>query len=83
MFTVETKVARRRLVRYSPQNPRGSGYCEEEVDEQRLLKVVKFRGYTVMKLCVDTEVIPSHVVIAAGALGYDSSGWKSKFAKYM
>lgn len=83
MFTIETKVVRRRCVRYSPANPRGSGYCEEEWDEHRLMKVVKFRGRVIMKMCVDSEVIPSHVVIAVGALGYDGSGWKSKFAKYI
>jgi hypothetical protein len=83
MFTIETKVVRRRRTRYSEQNPRGSGYCEEEWDENLLIKLIKFRGRTFMRMCVDYEVIPAHVVISHGALGYDGSGWQSKFTKYM
>ena len=83
MFTIENKVVRRRQMRYSRQNPRGSGYCEEEWDEQHLMKVIRFRGRIIIRLSVDKEVIPSHVVIAMGSLGYDSTEWKSKFAKYM
>jgi hypothetical protein len=83
MFTITNKVVRRRMELHSTRFPRGSGYCEDQWDEQVLMKIVKFRGRTILKISVDSEVIPGHVVISMGAFGSDSSGWKSKFSKYM
>lgn len=43
------------------------------------LQVKRWRGWET----VDTEEVPSHVLISVGALGYDDSGWQSKFIEHI
>lgn len=71
---------------YSPQNYKGSGYCEEQQMVQQLVRRTWHRFlfwiYSSDKV-IDEEIVPSHVWIGLGALGYDSSHWRSKFAEYI
>jgi hypothetical protein len=50
---------------------------------QYLVKIFKFIGIPFFYLTLDSEFVPNHVWIGIGALGFDSSNWKSKFKEYI
>jgi hypothetical protein len=68
---------------YSERCPKSSGYCEDQYRKQQLIRLRKHRllGFITFtnETILDEEVVPSHVWISLGALGFDSSDWKSKF----
>ena len=77
IFTVETKVERRNWIRRGRES---YGYCEDQGSYQMLVKRWKLLEVTVWKRVLDTEEIPGHVLVEAGALG--GAAWKSKFSQY-
>jgi len=74
------------LTEYSRRNPYNSGYCEDQKLIQRLIETTT---YTIFIFSIsfdkilDTEVVPAYVWMSMGALGFDSSEWKSKFCEYI
>ena len=83
LFSTEKKVIGFHETYYDKNNPKGSGYCAKQRRVQKLIKSYKFLNFTYFKNVLDEEEVPSHVWIALGSLGYDSSGWKSKFKEYI
>lgn len=81
MITTTIKVERRSRTRYSRRFPRGSGYCEEQGEEQALVKRWKWRGITIWRRVLDREAVPNWASIQMGALGFTT--WRSKFAEYI
>jgi hypothetical protein len=79
--TTTITVERRVFTHYSRQNPRGSGYCEDQYQRQFLVKRWKLGRLTIWKATLDSEDVPAHAWIDAGALGFTS--WRSKFAAYI
>jgi len=74
------------VTQFSHKNYKGSGYCEDQKLEQRLIRRTphKFLWWTFWsEEVLDTEIVPSYVWIGLGALGFDSSGWKSKFKEFI
>ena len=73
--------------RYSDKNHPGSGYCEDQFLVQQLVRQRTHRllGFIPLKteLILEEEIVPPHVWIGIGALGYDSSEWKSAFKEYI
>jgi hypothetical protein len=71
---------------YSHKNYPGSGYCEDQQRVQQLVRRTWHRflwwTYSTDEV-IDEEIVPSHVWIGLGALGFDSSNWRSKFAQYI
>ena len=71
---------------YSPRNWKGSGYCDEQQRIQQLVRRTwhRFLFWTFKHdEVIDEEIVPPHVWIGLGALGFDSSNWRSKFAEYI
>jgi len=75
MITTETTVQRVFWTRWGRE---GYGYCKDQGQYYSKIKRWKWRGVTIWKREIDREEIPSHVWISWGALGFDSSGWKSR-----
>lgn len=57
----------------------GSGYCKEQNKFNRKIKRLKIFGITVVKYVMEYELVPSHVWLSTATLGYDESGWTSKW----
>lgn len=60
----------------------GSGYCEEQERYNRMIRTIKFFGKKVFKYVMEYEHIPSNVWISIATVGYDTSGWKSKWRNH-
>lgn len=60
-------------------------YSTEEFIQQLIRRTPKkFLWWTyIHEEILDAEIVPNHVWIAKGALGYDPSNWRSKFAEYI
>lgn len=84
MITTDMTVIRRRGTvygDYSRGTYRGSGYCEEQIDRQYLIKEWRLFGIKVFKRTLDTEDVPVHAIAQVACFG--STDWKSKFAEYI
>ena len=73
--------------RYSDRNNPSSGYCEDQMLVQQLVRQRTYRlfGFIPFKteLVLEEEIVPSHVWIGIGAFGFDSSEWRSQFKDYI
>lgn len=60
-------------------------YSYEEYVQQLIKRTQKrFLFWTYFDdVVLDEEIVPNHVWIAMGALQFDSSNWRSKFAHYI
>ena len=58
-----------------------SGYCKYQEMLNRKVRTLRFLGIRFLTYVVEWEHIPTHVWASYGALGYDASGWQSKWAK--
>lgn len=81
ILTSNKIVIRRRWARYSPENPRGSGYCEDAGEYQVLKQQWRLWGILIWSKTLDREDIPAWASIQKACFGYTE--WKSKFAQYM
>lgn len=58
----------------------GSGGCKYEEVFNRMIKTWRFMGIRLITYVAEWEHVPTHVWASLGAMGYDASGWKSKWA---
>lgn len=82
-ITSEFVVERRQWVTYDASAPRGSGYCKDFGQYNLLIKVWKWRGFTIWERVMDREEVPSFVWIAEACYGNDIKRWTSMFEQYM
>jgi len=59
----------------------GSGYCEDHIDRQYLIKEWRLFGLRVFKWTLDHEDVPVFASAQKALFGY--TDWKSKFAEYI
>ncbi len=83
IFSTNIIVKSFHVTSYSYQNPKRSGYCDKQERIQRLVKQFKVFKLIYFEKILDEEIVPAHVWIGYGALGFDSTGWKSKFQEYI
>jgi hypothetical protein len=60
----------------------GSGYCKEQNRYNRMVKKIKIFGFKIWSYVMEYELVPTDVWVSRGALGYDDSGWKSKWSSH-
>ncbi len=82
-FTTKISVVRHDWVRYSVLCPRGSGYCEDSGQVQKLIKEYFIGNYRFWTSVLAEEDVPIHVAIESAIYGYYSGVWKSKFEGYI
>jgi hypothetical protein len=58
----------------------GSGGCKHQEVFNRKVKTVRLFGIRLISYVIEWEHVPSYVWTSTGALGYDSSNWRSKWA---
>ena len=81
LIRVETRVERRDWISYSPRNPRGSGYCEDQGVRQYLVKRYFLLGRLIWSRDVDVEDVPLTFAIHQDIFG--GCEFKSKFAEHI
>lgn len=82
-YSTEYEVQRWCYTHYSKENPRDSGYCEDQGARNILVKRWKMLGITIWKWIVDREEIPAFVLAKENSYGSYSGSWKSKFEVHL
>ena len=80
---ITSDIVERRVDRttYSAENPKSSGYCEDQGTTQYLMKRFKFLGVVFWQYTLDKEDVPAFAVLEKSFFG--STSWKSKFYEYI
>ena len=66
---------------YTRGTYKGSGYCEDHVDRQYLVKEWRLFGFCIFKWRLDHEDIPVWASVQKATMGYTE--WESEFAEYI
>ena len=77
-------VKRRQYTVYGTRNQgtnRGSGYCEDHLDQQFLIKEWRLFGIRIWSRELDYEDVPVYASAQAATMGF--TDWKSRFAEFI